>query len=337
MECDVNIRYHFFCNIMLSGGNTLLNGICERLHKELNYLTVNHKNAKIKIVAPPERKYSSWIGGSIIASLNTFEQIKFSKNDYLEYGSLAIHRLTQNENTFNLEYAQYKREKFTNECLMNLDDENDKGMKFMNGYLRTLNIFHLYIGAHDDIKRLIWRYIANESIYNLKLKALMKANKALETVSNENKKKCESMEQAFEYLNIDTNESLNALKTEFDQNKLNENKMLIQIKKLQKKNNSLKESVDQIMIKCNALKQSDNVKSNDNVNWTQKETLCWILSLNDGEFIKYDNTLIDAFKENEINGEYLANITKKDIGEWGIKHFKHRLSLFRHIQKLTKQ
>jgi hypothetical protein len=28
---------------------------------------------KIKIVAPPERKYSVWIGGSILASLSTFK------------------------------------------------------------------------------------------------------------------------------------------------------------------------------------------------------------------------------------------------------------------------
>jgi actin-related protein len=27
---------------------------------------------KIKILAPPERKYSVWLGGSILASLTTF-------------------------------------------------------------------------------------------------------------------------------------------------------------------------------------------------------------------------------------------------------------------------
>jgi hypothetical protein len=30
---------------------------------------------KIKVVAPPERKYSVWIGGSILASLSTFQQV----------------------------------------------------------------------------------------------------------------------------------------------------------------------------------------------------------------------------------------------------------------------
>lgn len=34
---------------------------------------------KVKIVAPPERKYSVWIGGSILSSLSTFQQMWISK------------------------------------------------------------------------------------------------------------------------------------------------------------------------------------------------------------------------------------------------------------------
>ena len=41
---------------------------------------------KIKIVAPPERKYSVWIGGSILASLSTFQQMWISKQEYDESG-----------------------------------------------------------------------------------------------------------------------------------------------------------------------------------------------------------------------------------------------------------
>lgn len=32
------------------------------------------KDVKIKIYAPPERKYSTWIGGSILAGLNAFKK-----------------------------------------------------------------------------------------------------------------------------------------------------------------------------------------------------------------------------------------------------------------------
>lgn len=32
------------------------------------------RDMKIKIFAPPERKYSTWIGGSILAGLSTFRK-----------------------------------------------------------------------------------------------------------------------------------------------------------------------------------------------------------------------------------------------------------------------
>jgi len=34
------------------------------------------KDVKIKIYAPPERKYSTWIGGSILAGLNAFTKVR---------------------------------------------------------------------------------------------------------------------------------------------------------------------------------------------------------------------------------------------------------------------
>ena len=37
---------------------------------------------KIKVIAPPERKYSAWIGGSILASLSTFQDMWVTKETY---------------------------------------------------------------------------------------------------------------------------------------------------------------------------------------------------------------------------------------------------------------
>jgi centractin len=34
------------------------------------------KDIKIRIQAPQERMYSTWIGGSILASLNTFKKVR---------------------------------------------------------------------------------------------------------------------------------------------------------------------------------------------------------------------------------------------------------------------
>ena len=55
-------------------------GIAERMQKELTALAP--ATIKIKIIAPPERKYSVWIGGSILASLSTFQQMWISKEEY---------------------------------------------------------------------------------------------------------------------------------------------------------------------------------------------------------------------------------------------------------------
>merc|ERR1712020_173110 len=46
----------------------------------------------VKIVAPPERKYSVWIGGSILASLSTFEEMWVRKEEYEESGPSIVHR-----------------------------------------------------------------------------------------------------------------------------------------------------------------------------------------------------------------------------------------------------
>ncbi|TKR82578.1 hypothetical protein L596_016277 [Steinernema carpocapsae] len=40
----------------------------------------------------PERKYSVWIGGSILASLSTFQQMWISKQEYDESGPSIVHR-----------------------------------------------------------------------------------------------------------------------------------------------------------------------------------------------------------------------------------------------------
>ncbi|KAL0426321.1 UNVERIFIED_CONTAM: actin [Sesamum latifolium] len=73
MKCDVDIRKDLYGNIVLSGGSTMFPGIADRMSKEISALAPS--SMKIKVVAPPERKYSVWIGGSILASLSTFQQL----------------------------------------------------------------------------------------------------------------------------------------------------------------------------------------------------------------------------------------------------------------------
>lgn len=74
MKCDVDIRKDLYGNIVLSGGSTMFPGIADRMSKEITALAPS--SMKIKVVAPPERKYSVWIGGSILASLSTFQAVR---------------------------------------------------------------------------------------------------------------------------------------------------------------------------------------------------------------------------------------------------------------------
>lgn len=90
MKCDVDIRKDLYANTVLAGSNTLYPGIADRMQKEIAFLAP--PTMKIKIIAPPERENSIWIGGSILASLSTFQQMWISKQEYDEDGPSIIHR-----------------------------------------------------------------------------------------------------------------------------------------------------------------------------------------------------------------------------------------------------
>ena len=90
MKCDVDIRKDLYANVVLSGGTTMYSGIADRMSKEITALAP--ASMKVKIIAPPERKYSVWIGGSILSSLSTFQQMWISKQEYDESGPSIVHR-----------------------------------------------------------------------------------------------------------------------------------------------------------------------------------------------------------------------------------------------------
>ncbi|KAJ1962488.1 centractin- actin- protein of the dynactin complex [Dipsacomyces acuminosporus] len=81
-RADIDLRRSLYANVVLSGGTTLTKGFGDRLLAELRKEAV--KDCKIKISAPPERKYSTWIGGSILASLSTFKKMWISAEEYQE-------------------------------------------------------------------------------------------------------------------------------------------------------------------------------------------------------------------------------------------------------------
>ncbi|XP_066304284.1 actin, muscle-like [Branchiostoma lanceolatum] len=90
MKCDIDIRKDLYANTVLSGGTTMFPGIGDRMQKEIVALAPS--TMKIKIIAPPERKYSVWIGGSILSSLSTFQTMWITKQEYDESGPAIVHR-----------------------------------------------------------------------------------------------------------------------------------------------------------------------------------------------------------------------------------------------------
>jgi hypothetical protein len=85
-----DLRKDLYGNIVLAGGSTMFPGINTRLEKEMIQLAP--PTMKIKVIAPPERKYSVWIGGSILASLSTFQNMWITKEEYDEAGPAIVHR-----------------------------------------------------------------------------------------------------------------------------------------------------------------------------------------------------------------------------------------------------
>ena len=87
---DVNVRRDLYSNVVMDGGSTLVEGMDVRLLPELTNLVP--KGAKVKTIVPPERKISSWIGGSILTSLSTFREMWVNKAEYEESGPSIVHR-----------------------------------------------------------------------------------------------------------------------------------------------------------------------------------------------------------------------------------------------------
>lgn len=66
----------------------MLPGLVPRLQREMQKLNPKMK----KIRAPDERRIASWIGGSILASLSTFESQFITIDEYAEYGTSIVRR-----------------------------------------------------------------------------------------------------------------------------------------------------------------------------------------------------------------------------------------------------
>jgi len=91
---DVDVRKELCSNIILTGGSSLFANMDQRLSHEVSNVVPN--SFKCKVLASRntmERRFAAWIGGSVLTSLGSFQQLWLSRTEYDEYGvSLATQR-----------------------------------------------------------------------------------------------------------------------------------------------------------------------------------------------------------------------------------------------------
>lgn len=88
--CDADLRRDMLSNIILCGGGSLTRGLTERLHSELTAMVPSTFKVRFTSVMKVEREFSVFIGGSVLASLGSFQQLWVSRQEFDEVGAHAI-------------------------------------------------------------------------------------------------------------------------------------------------------------------------------------------------------------------------------------------------------
>jgi len=92
MKTNTDIRPEMFKNIVLAGGNSLFDNFKERLNNEI--LQMAPTKTEIDVDDPKERMYSSWIGGSIIGNMDTFQHLCITRAEFEREGARIVHDKT---------------------------------------------------------------------------------------------------------------------------------------------------------------------------------------------------------------------------------------------------
>lgn len=92
-KCDIDVRKDLYNNIVLSGGNSMFNGLPERLTKDIKKLASKNIEKEIKVInASPERNYAACIGGMVFSSTSSFKETLVTKKYYEENGFSIVEK-----------------------------------------------------------------------------------------------------------------------------------------------------------------------------------------------------------------------------------------------------
>ena len=86
--CDLDIRPDLLNNIFLSGGSSMFPNLKSRMYQELELELARRKkkNQIVRIIAPSERTFSVWVGGSILAMIPEFNKNWITRSKYFKEG-----------------------------------------------------------------------------------------------------------------------------------------------------------------------------------------------------------------------------------------------------------
>ncbi|XP_008051169.1 actin-related protein T3 [Carlito syrichta] len=90
LRCDADLRPALFSNIVLAGGSTIFPGFDKRLVRDV--VKAAPASTPVQVTAPPERKLSVWMGGSILASLSAFQDMWIRAEEFKEVGPNVVHQ-----------------------------------------------------------------------------------------------------------------------------------------------------------------------------------------------------------------------------------------------------
>lgn len=85
---DADLRDVLSSNVLVSGGNSKITGFHQRLEYE-----VNNKDSHVKLKYADNALLSSWVGGSVLASIEGYRDRWISMENYAEYGSSLVYKM----------------------------------------------------------------------------------------------------------------------------------------------------------------------------------------------------------------------------------------------------
>ncbi|CAE7339169.1 unnamed protein product [Symbiodinium microadriaticum] len=76
---DLDFRQDLVKSVVVAGGTSMLLNLAPRLRSELKSTLASELSKTVEVISDSQRRFAAWIGGSMFASLSTFDQVAITK------------------------------------------------------------------------------------------------------------------------------------------------------------------------------------------------------------------------------------------------------------------